>query len=146
MKYFHFVTFLFLFSSFNLSSQVSITGYSTFAIGAEITLFKNISGEFRIYTNEILDETNMEVQFYHGFKSGKYHQIRIGAGINGNLFLGEVYSLQVPLQLHIFPLQDLKRLAFVIEFAPQWTIGNVLGTDTLILRNLWGVRYSFGGE
>ncbi len=146
MKYFHFVTFLFLFSSFNLSSQVSITGYSTFAIGAETKLYKNLHGEFRVYTNDILYDSNMEVQFYHGFKSAKYHQIRIGAGINGNLFLGEVYSLQVPLQLHIFPFQDFKRLAFVIEFAPQWTIGNVLGTDTLILRNLWGVRYSFGGE
>lgn len=146
MKYFHFVTFLFLFSSFNLSSQVSITGYSTFAIGAETKLYKNLHGEFRVYTNDILNDSNMEVQFYYGFTPSKYHQIRIGAGINGNLFLGEVYSLQVPLQLHIFPFQDFKRLAFVIEFAPQWTIGNVLGTDTLILRNLWGVRYSFGGE
>lgn len=146
MKIIHFLVLLFCFCFSDVSSQLTITGYSTFAIGAETKLYKNLSGEFRIYTNEILDETNMEVQFYHGFKSTKYHQIRIGAGINGNLFLGEVYSLQVPLQLHIFPFQDFKRLAFVIEFAPQWTNGNVLGTDTLILRNLWGVRYSFGGE
>ncbi len=146
MKIICFLVILFCFCYSDVSSQLTITGYSTFAIGAETKLYKNLSGEFRIYTNEILDETSMEVQFYHGFKSAKYHQIRIGAGINGNLFLGEVSSLQVPLQLHIFPLQDFKRLAFVIEFAPQWAIGNVLGTDTLILRNLWGVRYSFGGE
>lgn len=146
MKYFHFVTFLFLFSSFNLSSQVSITGYSTFAIGAETKLYKNLHGEFRIYTNEILEESNMEVQFYYGFTPRKYHQIRLGAGMNGNIFNGEVNAVQFPVQLIIFPLQDLKRLAFVIEVTPQWLTLDELSPDTLILRNLWGVRYSFGGE
>lgn len=146
MKYFHFVTFLFLFSYFKLSSQLTITGYSTFAIGAETKLYKNLSGEFRVYTNDILDESNMEVQFYYGFTPRKYHQIRLGAGMNGNIFKGEVNSVQFPVQLIIFPLQDLKRLAFVIEVTPQWLTLDELSPDTLILRNLWGVKYSFGGE
>lgn len=146
MKYFHFVTFLFLFSSFNLSSQLTITGYSTFAIGAETKLYKNLSGEFRVYTNDILYDSNMEVQFYYGFTPRKYHQIRLGAGMNGNIFNGEVNSIQFPVQLIIFPLQDLKRLAFVIEVTPQWLTLDELSPDTLILRNLWGVRYSFGKE
>ena len=146
MKYFQFVTFLFLFTSFNLSSQVSITGYSTFAIGAETKLYKNLSGEFRVYTNDILYDSNMEVQMYYGFTPRKYHQIRLGAGMNGNIFNGEVNSIQFPVQLIIFPLQDLKRLAFVIEVTPQWLTLDELSPDTLILRNLWGVRYSFGKE
>lgn len=146
MKYFHFVSFLFLFSYFKLSSQLTITGYSTFAIGAETKLYKNLSGEFRVYTNDILEESNMEVQFYYGFTPRKYHQIRLGAGMNGNIFKGEVNSVQFPVQLIIFPLQDLKRLAFVIEVTPQWLTLDELSPDTLILRNLWGVKYSFGGE
>lgn len=135
-----------LFFSLNAVSQLSLTGYSTFAIGAETKLHKNLSGEFRVFTNDILYDSNMEVQFYYGFTPGKYHQIRLGAGVNGNLFYGEVNTLQLPLQLHIFPLQDLKRLAFVIEFAPQWITYDPIDPETLILRNLWGVRYTFGGE
>lgn len=135
-----------LFLSLNAVSQLSITGYSTFAIGAETKLHKNLSGEFRVFTNDILYDSNMEVQFYYGFAPGKYHQIRLGAGVNGNLFYGEVNTVQLPFQLHIFPLQDLKQLAFVIEFAPQWLTYDPLDSETIILRNLWGVRYTFGGE
>lgn len=127
-------------------AQLTLTGYSTFAVGAETKLYKKINGEFRIFTNNILDESNMEVQFYYGFAPRKYHQIRLGAGVNGNLFYGEVNTVQLPLQLHIFPLQDLKRLAFVIEFAPQWITYDPIDPETLILRNLWGIRYTFGGE
>ena len=134
------------FCAFGANAQLSITGYSTFALGAETKVYKKLSGEFRIYTNDILYDSNMEVQFYYGFEPRKYHQIRLGAGVNGNLFYGELNTVQFPLQLHIFPLQDLKRLAFVIEFAPQWLAFDELSPDTLVLRNLWGVRYSFGGE
>lgn len=134
------------FCTFNANAQLSITGYSIFALGAETKVYKKLSGEFRIYTNDILYDSNMEVQFYYGFAPRKYHQIRLGAGVNGNLFYGELNTVQFPLQLHIFPLQDLKRLAFVIEFAPQWLAFDELSPDTLVLRNLWGVRYSFGGE
>jgi len=134
------------FCTFSANAQLSVTGYSIFALGAETKVYKKLSGEFRIYTNDILYDSNMEVQFYYGFAPRKYHQIRLGAGVNGNLFYGELNTVQFPLQLHIFPLQDLKRLAFVIEFAPQWLAFDELSPDTLILRNLWGVRYSFGGE
>jgi len=40
----------------------------------------------------------------------------------------------------------MKRLAFVIEFTPQWLALDDVSPDSLILRNLWGVRYTFGGE
>lgn len=146
MKIIRFLVILFCFCYSDVSSQLTITGYSTFAIGAETKLYKNLSGEFRVYTNDILYDSNMEVQFYYGFTPRKYHQIRLGAGMNGNIFHGEVNSVQFPVQLIIFPLQDLKRLAFVIEVTPQWLTLDELSPDTLILRNLWGVRYSFGGE
>jgi hypothetical protein len=146
MKNLPLIVILIIFSSSGVSSQLSLTAYSTYAIGVETKLHKNLSGEFRIYTNDILDDTNMEAQFYYGFSPRKYHQFRIGAGINANIFDGEVNTLQLPVQLHIFPFQELKRLAFVIEFAPQWFIHDPISTDNLILRNLWGVRYSFGGE
>jgi len=134
------------FCTFGANAQLSITGYSTFAVGAETKLYKKLSGEFRIYTNSILDETNMEVQFYYGFAPKKYHQIRLGVGVNGNIFNEEINTFQLPLQLHIFPLQEMKRLAFVIEFTPQWLALDDVSPDSLILRNLWGVRYTFGGE
>ncbi|MBK9255071.1 MAG: hypothetical protein IPM42_06245 [Saprospiraceae bacterium] len=146
MKNLNLLIFLFSLCTFTATSQLTTTAYSTYAIGIETKLTKDLSGEFRIYTNNILDDTNMEAQFYYGFSPRKFHQIRIGAGINGNLFEGEVNSLQMPVQLHIFPFQDLKRLAFVIEFAPQWFTYDPIGTDNLILRNLWGLRYTFGGE
>lgn len=141
--FFTIALWLFVFPAFG---QLSIAGYSTYAIGAETKLYKNLSGEFRVYTNDILYDSNMEVNFYYGFAPMKYHQIRLGAGVNGNLFYGDVNTIQLPLQLLIFPLQDLKRLTFVIEFAPQWLTYDPIGTETLILRNLWGVRYTFGGE
>ncbi len=137
--------FVCLFSSAT-NAQLSITGYSTFAIGAETKLYKKVNGEFRIFTNNILDESNMEVQFYYGFNPKRYHQIRLGAGINGNIFYGEVNTLQIPLQLQIFPIQDNKKLALLIEFAPQWLIYDPLNPETLILRHLWGIKYTFGGE
>lgn len=146
MKTFNLLLFFFFFCVFTASSQLSITGYSTFAIGAETKLYKKLSGEFRVYTNDILYDSNLEVQFYYGFAPRKYHQIRLGAGVNGNFFYGEVNTVQIPLQLHVFPLQDLKQLAFVIEFAPQWITYDPIDPETLILRNLWGVRYTFGGE
>ena len=146
MKIFNFLLLAFIFCVFTASAQLSITGYSTFAIEAETNLYKKLSGEFRVFTNDILYDSNMEVQFYYGFAPREYHKIRVGVGMNANLFYGEVSTVQLPLQLHIFPLQDLKRLAFVIEFAPQWNINDAIGTETLILRNLWGVRYTFGGE
>lgn len=146
MKIFNLFLLSFFFCVFTASGQLSLTGYSTFAIGAETKLYKKFRGEFRVFTNDILYDSNMEVQFYYGFAPGKYHQIRLGAGVNGNLFYGEVNTVQLPLQLHIFPLQDQKRLAFVIEFAPQWITYDPLDTETIILRNLWGVRYTFGGE
>jgi hypothetical protein len=146
MKTFSLLLLFFFFCVFTTSAQLSLTGYSTFAIGAETKVYKNLSGEFRVYTNDILYDSNMEVQFYYGFAQKKYHQIRLGAGVNGNLFYGEINTIQLPVQLHLFPFQDLKRLAFVIEFAPQWITYDPLGTETLILRNLWGVRYTFGGE
>ena len=146
MKIFNLLLLSFFFCVFTASAQLSITGYSTFAIGAETKLYKNLSGEFRVYTNDILYDSNLEVQFYYGFAPRKYHQIRLGAGVNGNLFYGAINAVQLPIQLHIFPLQDLKRLAFVIEFAPLWPVEDELSPDTLILRNLWGVRYTFGGE
>jgi len=134
------------FCTLSANAQLSLTAYSTFALGAETKLSKKLSGEFRIYTNNILHESDMEVQFYYGFAPKKYHQIRLGVGVNGNIFNEEVNTFQVPVQLHIFPLQEMKRLAFVIEFTPQWLAINDLSPDSLILRNLWGVRYSFGGE
>jgi hypothetical protein len=101
MKFLQLLTVLIFFPSSSVISQLSITAYTSYAIGIETKLYKNLSGEFRIYTNDVLDETNMEVQFYYGFLPRKYHQFRIGAGINANLFDGNLYALQLPVQLYI---------------------------------------------
>ena len=127
-------------------SQLSLSGYSTFAFGVETKVYKNWNGEFRFYTNNILDDTEMEVQIYYGFSPKKYHQIRLGAGFNGNAIQGEANSLQIPLQLIIFPLQQTKNLAITVELAPQWFIHDPIGTDNVVLRNLWAIRYTFGGD
>jgi hypothetical protein len=66
---------LFVFPAFG---QLSIAGYSTYAIGAETKLYKNLSVEFRVFTNDILCDSNMEVQFYYGFAPRKYDQISFG--------------------------------------------------------------------
>jgi hypothetical protein len=127
-------------------AQLTLTGYSTFAVGAETKLYKKINGEFRIFTNNILDEADAEIQLFYGFNARKYHQIRIGLGLNGELFNLEGNALQIPLQLIIFPLQEVKKLSFVIEVTPQFLDPESLSPSDIILRHLWGIRYTFGGE
>ncbi len=63
--------------SLNAVSQITQTGYSTLAIGAETRVYKKLDGELRNFTNTILDETNVEAQLYYGFTPSKYHQIRL---------------------------------------------------------------------
>ncbi|MBK9735285.1 MAG: hypothetical protein IPO92_10090 [Saprospiraceae bacterium] len=126
-------------------SQVSLTGYSTFAVGAESKIYKKFSGEFRMYTNDILDNTNVELQFYLTLKQSTFHQIKLGAGVNGNVLAGEINSIQIPFQLHIFPLKDTKKMSIILELAPQWFGFDAIETYNVVLRQLWGIRYTFGG-
>lgn len=146
MKTFNLFLLFFFFCVFTTSAQLSITGYSTFAIGAETKLYKKFSGEFRVFTNDVLEDVNAEVQFFYGFRPREYHQLKVGFGINGGLFSLEGNAFQIPIQLVIFPLRDLKRLAFVIEVTPQFLEPESPTPDQIVLRNLWGVRYTFGGE
>jgi len=127
-------------------AQLTLAGYSTFAVGAETKLYKKINGEFRIFTNSLLDEADAEIQLFYGFNPRKYHQIRLGLGLNGELFNLEGNALQMPIQLIVFPLQDVKKLSFVMELTPQFLDPESLSPSDIILRHLWGIRYTFGGE
>lgn len=120
MKKLYFLTIALNFFIFCANAQVSITGYSIFAVGVETKLYKKLSAEFRVFTNGILEDANGEVQLFYGFNPRKYHQIKVGVGLNGSIFSLEGNAVQMPVQLLIFPFQDLKRLAFVIEVTPQF--------------------------
>ena len=69
---------------------------------------------------------------------GSFHKVSAGGGFNVSLFDGDL-SILLPVELEIYPLTSFRRLALLIELAPQFYISE----DEVLLRHLWGVRYYF---
>lgn len=124
-----------------LHSQIGVTGYSTYAFGINTNQNKAISGELKTFANRDLDDILLEGDIFFNFNSGKNHRFSIGVGINMGPFLGDdnFNSITTPIQLEFYPLEDYKKLSFLFELSPE-----IEGRESIFLRNLWGIRYSFG--
>ncbi len=127
--------------SLNAFSQIGITGYSVYALGVNTSQAKKISVELKAFTNNIIDNMLTEADIFYNFKEKPYHRFAVGVGVNAGLFRGFdlINSFTVPLDLEIFPIQDLKQFSVVIEVSPEFVIDGDVG-----LTQLWGIRYTFG--
>ena len=100
-----------------------------------------ISGDLKVALNNTLFDTAFELSGMYNFEVKDYHRFSVSVGVmlapfqDGNSYCG----ISMPLQMEIFPLQNLKRLSFVTEFAPQWTAAY----SEAAFRYLAGIRYTF---
>ena len=124
----------------NIYSQIEVTSYSIYALGINTSKEKKISGELKSFFNRDIDNTLFELSGMYNFRQKEYYQFSVGAGINLMPFLGydPINCFTFPVQLQLFPLQNLKQLSFVIELSPE-----LYPEDGASIRHLWGIRYTF---
>ena len=122
-------------------SQMGLTSYSVYALGINTSQNKVISGEMKTFANRNLDDLMFEIDCFYNFKQKTYHRFSIGLGLNTSPFKGDdiVYSINLPAEIEIFPLQDFKKLSLLFELTPEW-----IDSENINIRSLWGIRYSFG--
>ena len=139
MKFF--ILFILTFLSIESFSQIGVTSYSFYSIGVNTSTNKRISGEIKTFANRPFEDISIEVDGFYNFKPRPYHRFSIGLGVNVAPFLGydQFYALTIPVSLEIYPLQNFKKLSLLFELTPE-----ILAEDGVNLRNLWGVRYTFG--
>ena len=77
----------------------------------------------------------------YNFKKKEYHRLSAGFGLGFNF--DDVHFCSFPLQLEIFPLDNLKRLSLIMEVAPCLRGGTYINLD---VRHLWGFRYTFNSK
>jgi len=103
-----------------------------------------VNAELKAFTNTEFNNLMLEIDGFYNFAPAMYHQFRLGIGLNTDLFGedgGSIYSLNVPAQLEIFPLQDFKQLSLMFELSPEF----VFDADVR-LRTMWGLRYTINGK
>ena len=134
-----FVFALFVVSFSTVYSQIAVTSYSIYALGVNTSKDKKISGELKVFSNRYLEETCFEISGLFNLPKKDYYQFSLGLGFNTVPFISNfANALTFPMQMEVYPLQSLKQLSFVIEFAPEWCFDDLMTT-----RHLWGVRYTF---
>lgn len=141
MKKYKYIFFIILFSlSFEIHSQIGISGYTNYVLGINTSKTKAINLEMKIFANNYIEDLPMELNAFYNFKTKEYHRISIGLGINVSPFrsLDQVNSIVIPTSLEIFPIKDFKRIAVVFELTPEIRI-----EDDVVIRSLLGIRYSF---
>ena len=121
-------------------AQIGTTSYSIHALAINTNKGKKLSGEMKGFFNRELESTLFELAGMYNFSRKTYHQFSVGLGLNVATFSGidEINSFTIPLQLEIFPLQNFKQLSLIFDLTPEL----YLEGDTVI-RQLWGIRYSF---
>jgi hypothetical protein len=141
MKNFKTIFIIILFSlSFKSYSQIAVTGYSNYALGINTSKNKAVSFEIKIFTNHYVEDIPMEGTVFYNFKTKEYHRFSIGFGINLSPFNSpdQVNSFVIPTVLEIFPIKDFKKIAILLELAPELMI-----EDGIVIRSLLGIRYTF---
>ncbi len=142
MKILKFVTFsILLLISTEVFSQLSVSSYSIYALGVSTSHTKKVSGELKLFGNRMFDEILYEPAVLFNFSGKEYHQFSIGVGCNFTPFgsFDRINALTVPFQLQIFPLAEMKKISLLIELTPEF-----IPEESMNLRHLWGIRYTFG--
>lgn len=124
-------------------SQMGITCYSFAAIAINTKQSNFINAELKAFANRDFNDLLLEIDGFYNFTPTSYHQFRLGVGLNTDLFGpdgGSIYSLNIPGQLEIFPLQQFKQLSLMFELSPEFVF-----QENVRLRTMWGLRYTLGG-
>jgi len=128
---------LFLLLAFSGMSQVKVTGYSIYAIGVSVPINEKFGAELKTYPNRSIENVDFEITGFYNFKPGDFHQFHVGVGLGLNPYNADEY-FSIPVALEFKPLQTFKRFSCVFELAPEINF-----EDSVNLRYLWGISYSF---
>jgi len=131
-------------------AQIGISSYNFDVIAVNFDLIKTDNSslvveikQFAKYDNwgDTKGDTSTELDLHYKFKKREYHRFSIGVGFKGELFheSGE-NNVIFPLGLEVFPIPNFKKISLQYECAP----GISTTGENLSLRNLIGIRYSFG--
>lgn len=138
------IKLLFFFSlallSIESQAQIGLTGYSNYALGIYTGQNSKIATELKIFSSIARSGLAVEGDFFYNFNPGTYHKFSLGAGFR--LEESGDTGLIIPVALQIFPLQDIKQLSLLMEFGPDFNIGDET-SDEVDFRVLWGIRYTF---
>lgn len=128
----------FLVSSFAFKaySQISVTSYSVYAFGFNTNQDKKINFELKAFANRSIDDLVFEPAVFYNFKAQPYHKVALGLGVN---ISNDETAVTIPFDIEIMPLQEFKRLSFIMELCPE-----IYSESDPSLRWLWGIRYRFG--
>ena len=132
-----FLNLLFLMLASSGMSQVKITGYSIYAVGVSVPLNEKFSADLKTYLNRSIEDVDFEITGFYNFKPGDFHQFHVGVGLGLNPYSADEY-FSIPVVLEFYPLQSFKRFSCVFELAPEINF-----EDSVNLRYLWGISYSF---
>ncbi|MEZ5056930.1 MAG: hypothetical protein R2879_07800 [Saprospiraceae bacterium] len=128
-----FLSFLFLFSK-NGFSQLGISSYNFSVLAVGFNYEKPVSAELKLFANLPLELVVLELDAFYNFKPKTWHRFSIGVGINAQEFVP--LQLVFPLQLEVYPLQNLKNLSLLFELSPGYEF-----EYEPIVRYMWGFRY-----
>ncbi len=136
-----FLIFIFVACSYVSHAQLSVTGYSVYALGVNTSSDKKVSAELKTFANRSAEDLLFEIDGFYNFEPREYHRFSIGLGVNAGPFRGfdHIRAFTLPLALEIYPLQEFKRISVMLELTPEWLV-----EEELHLRSLWGIRYRFG--
>ncbi|HUR29819.1 MAG TPA: hypothetical protein VMZ69_00235 [Saprospiraceae bacterium] len=128
------------FSKVNLQAQLHVGTYGFAAVGIGGPITDNIDLEGKLFANSFFNELGFEGAVMFDLRPGSFHQFSIGGGFNVDLFENDSeLGIVFPFELEIYPLTSFRRLALLIELAPQYLVLE----DNIALRHLWGIRYYF---
>ena len=135
------ILFACTFLSIEAFAQIGVTSYFFNSIGVNTSTSKRISGELKVFANRPFEDLKLEVDGFYNFKPSPYHRFSVGLGVNVVPFLGydQFYAFTIPVSLEVYPLQNFKRISLLAELAPE-----ISAPEGSSLRNLWGIRYTFG--
>lgn len=139
-----------IFNSSNKAySQTGITSYNLNVIAVNFDIHKSENSSIVLEVKQFAEydswkdefgNTSTELDLHFKFKKHEYHRFSLGFGFNVDFFNeGTHNAVVLPIGLEVFPIPNFKKISIQYEFAPMYFL-----EDNLRLRNLLGIKYSFG--
>ena len=120
-------------------TQISVTSYYVYAFGINTNKDKRISAELKSLLNNSKSDISIDVSGMYNFRKREYHQVSAGLGVNFESSIKNSKCI-IPLQVDVFPFENLKRLSLVMEINSTIYKHTYIGVN---IRHLLGIRYTF---
>jgi len=130
-------------------SQTGITSYNLNVLALNFDIHKSDNSSLVAEIKQFADydswkdefgNTSTELDLHFKFKKHEYHRFSVGFGFNVDFFNdGTENAVVLPIGLEVFPIPNFKKVSIQYELAPMYFL-----EDNFRLRNLLGIRYSFG--